>query len=61
MQAAGRAAGFAAVGLAAGVLMSALAVDLTDATVASAIFAAGLPSCPPLHRMVSAVSFEAPT
>ncbi len=36
-----KAAGTLAVGLAAGVVMSALAIDLTDAAVAGAILAAG--------------------
>jgi hypothetical protein len=40
-----KAAGTLAVGLAAGVVMSALAIDLTDATVAGAILAAGTNIC----------------
>lgn len=42
MNAVGKAASFAAVGIAAGVVMSALAIDITDAAVAGAIVAAGV-------------------
>lgn len=42
-----KAAGTLAVGLAAGVVMSALAIDLTDAAVAGAILAAGAPCSHP--------------
>jgi hypothetical protein len=42
LRAVGKAASFAAVGIAAGVVMSTLAIDLTDAAIAGAIVAAGM-------------------